>query len=63
MSCLIFYLLGVIVVLTMMFVPIYREIKQGKKPKNFKPVPRLLLYVILSWVFVAYFAIIYAWND
>lgn len=65
MNWLIFYLLGVVVVLTMMSKPLYKELKEGNnKPKvEIIPLLRLLSFVILSWVFVAYVAIDESWND
>lgn len=64
MSWLIFYLLGVAVVLTMMSKPIYKELKEGNKPRaEIMPLLRLLSFVILSWAFVAYVAIDETWND
>lgn len=64
MSWLIFYLLGVVVVLTMMSKPIYKELKEGNKPRvEIMPLLRLLSFVILSWVFVAYVTIDETWND
>lgn len=64
MSWLIFYLLGVVVVLTMMSKPLYKELKEGDKPRvEIGPLLRLLSFVILSWAFVAYVAIDESWND
>ena len=64
MSWLIFYLIGVVVVLTMMSKPLYKELKEGNKPRvEIVPLLRLLSFVILSWAFVAYVAIDESWND